>query len=143
MSKSPKRRILKGKTGMLKKPATATSNEPKHDWFDCGMLKGVLSCRVCGVVKNEKNTDKPCKGPVRVGPRAKPVVNEPKEGKCFNCGSKCDGDHYCYGCKEYICDKCDTAIFGTPGHGHNKSIHLAEYCHECGKVVDRCCCKMD
>lgn len=37
-----------------------------HQWFDCGMLKGVESCRICGTVKNQNNQHKRCKGPVRV-----------------------------------------------------------------------------
>lgn len=38
-----------------------------HEWFDCGMLKGLLSCRRCGIMQNSGNADGLCKGPVRVG----------------------------------------------------------------------------
>lgn len=40
-----------------------------HDWFDCGMLGGSLSCKRCGVVQNMKNADGWCKGPAKVGPK--------------------------------------------------------------------------
>lgn len=40
-----------------------------HDWFDCGMLKGRLSCRRCGNMQNSMNADGWCKGPVSVCPR--------------------------------------------------------------------------
>jgi len=31
---------------------------------------------------------------------------EPTGGTCFFCGDDLDGDYFCYGCKEYICDTC-------------------------------------
>jgi len=40
-----------------------------HQWFDSGMLNGVLSCRICGFVQSKKNADDPCKGGAKVGPR--------------------------------------------------------------------------
>lgn len=62
-----------------------------HEWFDCGMLNGVLSCRKCGVVRQRdgSNENKPCRGHVRVGPR----VTE----TCPVCGDVNDAD------KEHSC----------------------------------------
>ncbi len=53
------------------------SEGAKHDWFDSGMLKGLLSCRNCGFVQNQKNRDAACKYPdgVRVGPRGGETKN--------------------------------------------------------------------
>ena len=45
---------------------------PAHEWFDSGMLNGVLSCRKCGMVQKRDGTNKPCRGNVCVGPRATP-----------------------------------------------------------------------
>lgn len=52
--------------------ALAQPTPARHQWFDSGMLKGVESCRVCGVVRQRdgRNDDKPCRGAVRVGPRS-------------------------------------------------------------------------
>jgi len=28
-------------------------------------------------------------------------------GKCYFCGEEIDGMFYCFGCKEFVCAKCD------------------------------------
>lgn len=44
----------------------------EHEWFNSGLLSGAMSCRKCGIVKRSKGLNKPCRGHVRVGPRADP-----------------------------------------------------------------------
>lgn len=46
---------------------------------------------------------------------------------CFNCGhtwltKKGAAENFCYGCREYVCTKCDQG--GAGGHGHTKEAHL-------------------
>lgn len=52
-------------------------------------------------------------------------IADPPPGRCFKCGKKVDGDLYCYGCKKYVCQGCDKAIFGL-GHGHPVERHFEE-----------------
>jgi hypothetical protein len=40
---------------------------------------------------------------------------------CFNCKRSLTEDHFCHGCKEYVCAICDeTMAFGD----HKKEDHL-------------------
>jgi len=38
-----------------------------HEWFE---RYGLTCCKVCGIVRRADGQNKPCKGPVSVGPRA-------------------------------------------------------------------------
>jgi hypothetical protein len=49
----------------------AREHYEKHNWFDSGMLKGVLSCKRCGLVQRADGNNKPCVGKVQVGLRSK------------------------------------------------------------------------
>lgn len=42
---------------------------------------------------------------------------------CFNCSHVCDEDHFCHGCKSYVCDDCDVSC-GEYGRGHSREDHL-------------------
>ena len=33
--------------------------------------------------------------------------SENKKSKCYFCGLPCTYEDYCYGCKEFVCSKCD------------------------------------
>lgn len=34
-------------------------------------------------------------------------LDEPEAGECFFCTAQCDGDYFCYGCEEFVCNVCD------------------------------------
>lgn len=53
----------------------------------------------------------------------KKVEDEAPSGKCFNCEAPLGGEHYCYGCKQHVCDKCDKSI-SLPFGGHAPIEHL-------------------
>lgn len=57
-------------------------------------------------------------------------MTEPIEssGLCFNCGKSCTSDFYCFGCKTYVCDKCEAGYSKATAamHGHVKEDHLVE-----------------
>lgn len=49
----------------------------------------------------------------------------PETGKCFECGVDCTKDNdYCYGCKTFICSKCEKS--GVMGFDHDPEEHLQE-----------------
>lgn len=49
-----------------------------HDWFTYGRLNWEC-CRVCGIARRmDGKVNKPCKGPVAVGPRADQQTGESK-----------------------------------------------------------------
>lgn len=50
-------------------------------------------------------------------------------GDCFKCEVEVVADFYCYGCKEYICNDCNTNEEAT-GPGHPVGLHFA---------VSECC----
>ncbi len=33
--------------------------------------------------------------------------SENKKAKCYFCSLPCNDEDYCYGCKEFVCSKCD------------------------------------
>jgi hypothetical protein len=47
-----------------------TNTEAKHKWRGPYGCVNHPHCQVCGMIKNDTNHDKPCRGPVSVGPRA-------------------------------------------------------------------------
>lgn len=50
-----------------------------------------------------------------------------KEAKCFFCDSPCnEEDHYCYGCCEFICNKCDEVGVEVPFGSHFVEEHRFE-----------------
>lgn len=55
-------------------------------------------------------------------PAKKP--NTDLTGSCFNCGKPLTQDDYCFGCKEYICDKCDANGVTMPPGRHEPTDHL-------------------
>ncbi len=63
-----------------------------HDWFDSGMIQGVLSCRICGIVKRSDGKNKPCGGPVRVGPRTLQTNSGCSVCKHLNCVCPTSGE---------------------------------------------------
>jgi hypothetical protein len=53
--------------------------------------------------------------------------NQPPAGvtsTCFNCNKPCTMEHYCYGCRHFVCDTC--SINFTMGRGHTQEDHLRE-----------------
>jgi hypothetical protein len=47
-------------------------------------------------------------------------------GECFNCEAKLPEDHYCHGCKKYVCEDCDKSLGMMPFGGHEPDLHLQE-----------------
>ncbi len=35
-------------------------------------------------------------------------ISEKEQMQCYFCGGQCIEGQYCYGCKKYICDECET-----------------------------------
>lgn len=52
-----------------------------------------------------------------------PVADAPKTGKCFNCDKDCTQENFCFGCRKFICEKCDVSCGGY-GFGHRPEVHL-------------------
>lgn len=48
------------------------------------------------------------------------MAKKPKIPVCYFCKEVTDEDHYCYGCKHYVCDKCDKS---SPFGDHNVEDH--------------------
>lgn len=52
--------------------------------------------------------------------------NEPKlveeSGKCHFCDEEVGSENYCYGCKVYVCDGCDSP-YGVTGPNHKPQDH--------------------
>ena len=48
----------------------------------------------------------------------------PESGKCFECGADCSQEHYCFGCKEFVCEECSVndSLMGS----HIPEDHLNE-----------------
>lgn len=44
-------------------------------------------------------------------------------GSCFNCGHIVTDFEWCYGCKAFICKKCNTNMLPLPNH--KKEDHLS------------------
>jgi hypothetical protein len=44
-----------------------------------------------------------------------------KHGRCWRCSAETTGDHYCHGCHEFVCPKCDKL---QPMGPHAKEAHL-------------------
>lgn len=51
----------------------------QHDWFQHPKFRPLVTCRACGIVQNDKNRDKPCKGKVRVVLRENRVKDTPHD----------------------------------------------------------------
>lgn len=50
--------------------------------------------------------------------------SHPKSGKCFGgCGKKLDDEHFCFGCRTFWCDECDTQ---GPLGSHEPEEHQEE-----------------
>lgn len=50
-----------------------------------------------------------------------PTKVEP--ASCHFCEGPTDAEHFCYGCKQYICDGCSVNQC-VAGHGHAPEEHL-------------------
>ncbi len=48
--------------------------------------------------------------------------------KCYECHKEVDEESYCFGCKESICEECESDIPWTlasqTGHGHTPGDHF-------------------
>ncbi len=46
--------------------------------------------------------------------------------KCVHCNKDTDEDHFCYGCKTYVCDECEAgwSVAEASGGGHTPKDHL-------------------
>lgn len=53
------------------------------------------------------------------------MTEEHEGGLCYFCKKPTDGDHYCFGCGEYICDECELpwSLASAIGHGHRPEDH--------------------
>ncbi len=60
-------------------------------------------------------------------------------GPCIKCDKTTSGDNFCFGCRAYICEGCDTGNFNLKS-GHQPMDHLREWHAECGQFVENCCC---
>lgn len=49
------------------------------------------------------------------------MTEESETGKCYFCSKDLTKDNYCYGCKEFICENCDTETI--PFGRHHPSEH--------------------
>lgn len=49
-------------------------------------------------------------------------IIEEKLITCFNCNAACDEEHYCFGCKSYVCDACDLNISLMGGHSAEEHL---------------------
>lgn len=52
---------------MKNAPTMVIAQSNGHSWIE---FKGLVCCRDCGFIRNAKDDNKPCRGQVRVGPRA-------------------------------------------------------------------------
>ena len=46
-----------------------------------------------------------------------------KSPQCYFCGKEVTDDDYCYGCKHYVCDECESE---QPSGNHNVEDHKEE-----------------
>lgn len=58
----------------------------------------------------------------------KVTPNKYPDGPCFFCKKVIDHQHFCYGCKQYVCDDCCASAEGwsvadATGHGHSVHDH--------------------
>lgn len=56
----------------------------------------------------------------------KKKLAKPLTGKCFNCGKAVTEDDFCFGCKAYVCEECNTNGLNVPWGGHDKSAHTED-----------------
>jgi len=53
--------------------------------------------------------------------KTKILAGKEVSGKCYFCSKEVNGEFWCFGCHEFICEKCDK---GAAGHGHSVQEHL-------------------
>jgi len=51
-----------------------------------------------------------------------PNLAEKEITQCYFCGEQCTEEDYCYGCKTYICEECDS-IRESPWGNHFPEDH--------------------
>lgn len=51
-------------------------------------------------------------------------ANDPQSGECFNCKAPCTGDTYCFGCRCFVCERCDKS--GGMIGAHTRDEHLVD-----------------
>ena len=57
-------------------------------------------------------------------------------GVCFHCEEPCTEEDYCYGCKTFVCAKCEPYYEGPDG-SHRPEEHLLYF----GKIEDEGTCR--
>jgi len=58
----------------------------------------------------------------RVFKHRKPLEPNCHSGWCAKCGRSATQDDYCYGCRRFVCERCETALGGI-GPGHAVEAH--------------------
>lgn len=60
------------------------------------------------------------------------VETVPDIGPCMMCSRSCTTEHYCYGCKHFVCEGCDRMDLNFPNGPHLLSDHAGDDDEEAG-----------